>query len=151
MKKQARHFAIKEIILSLGVGNQEQVVQELKKRGIRVTQATLSRDISELGVMRTHTKEGTRYSLPNDNPESRMTPLIGAEVISIFANEVMIVIRTLPGRAPGVASFVDSLHHAAIIGTVAGDDTVLILPSSVQKTNATMLFLKKILIDQNPR
>ncbi len=51
-------------------------------------------------------------------------------------NEVMIIIRTLPGRAPGVASFIDSLHQPEILGTVAGDDTVLVLPSSVSRTES---------------
>ena len=126
--KAKRHFAIKEIIQSKSVHNQEELCVDLKKRGFEITQATLSRDLKELGVIRTHSGDRLRYALTAESEERKMKSLIGFEVTSIVANETMIVIRTLPGRAPGVASFLDSLHNPHLLGTVAGDDTVVVPP-----------------------
>ncbi len=136
MNKILRQLAIKEIIQAQPIASQEELCLELKKRNFDVTQATLSRDLKELGVVRANTDQGLRYALSNEGEERKIKSLIGLEVTRIDMNEVMIIIRTLPGRAPGVASFIDSLHQPEILGTVAGDDTVLVLPSSVARTES---------------
>ncbi|MGA9405985.1 MAG: arginine repressor [Bacteroidota bacterium] len=148
MNKAKRHFAIKEIIQSKAIPSQEELCLDLKKRGFDVTQATLSRDLKELGVDRVHTEDGMRYVLSTEAEERKMKSVIGFEVMSINANEAMIVIRTLPGRAPGVASFLDSLHHPHLLGTVAGDDTVVVLPSTIKKINATLKDVKNALVER---
>ncbi len=148
MDKAKRHFAIKEIIQSKPVHNQEELCLDLKKRGFETTQATLSRDLKELGVIRTHSGDRLRYSLTAESEERKMKSLIGFEVTSIVANETMIVIRTLPGRAPGVASFLDSLHNPHLLGTVAGDDTVMVLPSTIRKINSTLRDIKNALVER---
>lgn len=141
--KRQRHFIIKDVLLSTSIASQDELAAELKKRRISVTQATLSRDLRELAVLRVPSDKGFRYTLTTDGDEQNMKPLIGLEVISIRANEVTIIIRTLPGRAPGVASFIDSLHIPEILGTIAGDDTVFVAPSSIQKMRKTMDTLKE--------
>ena len=143
MDKRQRHFIIKDVLLTHSIGSQDELAAELKKRRISVTQATLSRDLRELAVLRVPSDKGFRYTLKTDGDEQNMKPLIGLEVISIRANEVTIIIRTLPGRAPGVASFIDSLHIPEILGTIAGDDTVFVAPSSIQKMRKTMDTLKE--------
>lgn len=145
MNKTQRHFIIKEIVQAFPVGSQEELAQLLKKRQIRTTQATLSRDLAELGVARVHTNEGMRYTLSANNEEKKNAPLVTREVISIEHNEVLIVIRTLPGRAPGVASYLDSLKSPDILGTVAGDDTVFVTPASVKKISTVEKHLKELL------
>ncbi len=145
MNKTQRHFIIKEIIQSLPVSSQEELAQLLKKRQIRTTQATLSRDLAELGVARLHTDDGMRYALGNSSDEKKNGPLVTREVTTIEHNEVLIVIRTLPGRAPGVASYLDSLKTPDILGTVAGDDTVFVTPSSVKKIPLVEKKLKELL------
>ena len=145
MNKTQRHFIIKEIIQTLPVGSQDELAQLLKKKQIKATQATLSRDLAELGVARIHTDNGMRYALGNGNEEKIHTPLVTREVTSIEHNEVLIVIRTLPGRAPGVASYLDSLKSTDILGTVAGDDTVFVTPSSVKKIPMVEKYLKGLL------
>jgi transcriptional regulator of arginine metabolism len=147
MNKSARHFAIKEIIQHNFISGQEELVNFLKKRGIEATQATLSRDMAELGVVRVHTSEGAKYSLAVQQEEKKITPLIVREVLSIDHNESMLVIRTLPGRAPGVASYIDSLRNSLIMGTVAGDDTVFITPTSTKKISAVEKFIKELLFE----
>lgn len=145
MNKPQRQYAIKELVLSREVGSQEELAALLKKRGFDVTQATLSRDLAELGVSRHHTDAGLRYSLGAPENELKHTPLVTQEVTAVEQNEVLIVIRTLPGRAPGVASYLDSLRHPSILGTVAGDDTVFVSPASVKRISATMKLIKELL------
>ncbi len=148
MDKARRHFAIKEIVQSKTVPSQEELCTDLKKRGFDITQATLSRDLRELGVVRVHAEGGMRYALTAESEERKMKSLVGVEITSIDANEAMIVIRTLPGRAPGVASFLDSLHDPHLLGTVAGDDTVVVLPSTIRRIHATMERIKNALIER---
>ena len=144
MNKLHRDYLIKEIIQAQSVASQEELVSLLKKRNFEVTQATLSRDLAELGVARIHTNDGLRYSLSGQS-EEKISPLVGREVLSVEHNEVMVVIRTLPGRASGVASFIDSLMNPLIIGTVAGDDTVFVTPVSVKKISKIEKIIKELI------
>jgi transcriptional regulator of arginine metabolism len=147
MTKQARHFAIKEIITSRPIANQDVLRLELKKRRCAVTQATLSRDLTELGVSRVMSAEGARYALrPTETEVQALKPVVGTQVLSIRANESLIVIQTLPGCASIVGEFLDIQPHKEIIGTVAGDNTLLVIPSSQKKTSHVVQFLKVKLI-----
>lgn len=145
MNKLQRHFVIKEIIQNQVVSSQEELAAMLKKRGFDVTQATLSRDLAELGVARVHTEDGMRYTINGHHEETKITPLVTREVTAVEHNEVLIVIRTLPGRAQGVASYLDSLRNPMILGTVAGDDTVFVTPASVKKIVSIEKHLKELL------
>ncbi len=147
MNKPQRHFVIKEIIQNQSVASQEELALLLKRRGFEVTQATLSRDLAELGVARIHTNDGLRYSLSGMS-EEKISPLVMREVLSVGHNEVMVVIRTLPGRASGVASYVDALMNPNIIGTVAGDDTVFVTPSSVKKILKIEKIIKELFYEK---
>ncbi len=144
MKKQERLFIIKEIINGKAVGSQDELRVELKKKGITVTQATLSRDLRELGVGRLSSGEETRYILQPAAAEGTiLKPIIGAQIVSMTANESLIVIRTLPACANVVAEFIDTLNNTDIIGTLAGDNTLLVIPSSLKKCSHVLAFLKK--------
>jgi transcriptional regulator of arginine metabolism len=147
MTKAARQFAIKEIISARPIGTQEDLRREIGKRGFRVTQATLSRDMQELGVSRASQSGIPRYTIPAAASMTALTPLVGAEVVSIDANESLIVVHTLPGCANTVGEFIDVRQHPDIIGTVAGDNTLLVVPSSLKKTTQVMQFLKHTLIE----
>ncbi len=143
MTKQARQFAIKEIISSGPVSSQDELRLELRKRGFKVTQATLSRDLKELGVGRVASGNGARYMLQLAAELQILRPLVGAEVLSISANESVIVVHTLPGCANAVGEFLDSLKNPDVIGTIAGDNTLLVLPASQRKTKQVTVFLKE--------
>ncbi|MGA3243968.1 MAG: arginine repressor [Bacteroidota bacterium] len=142
MNKQRRHFAIKQIITQQIISNQDELCQALEKAGFTVTQATLSRDMKELGIARVHSADRVRYILNIESEERRLVPLIGYEIESIDSNETMIVIKTLPGRAQGVAEIIDSMHHPAILGTLAGDNTIFVTPASVAKIEETLELVK---------
>ncbi len=147
MDKSARQFTIKEVVNTLPISNQDELRLELRKRGFRVTQATLSRDLNEIGISRLATGEGARYALQQAAEVQILRPLVGAEVLSIKSNESMIVIRTLPGCANVVGEFLDAQRNPDIIGTLAGDNTLLVIPQSLKKTRELMSFLKEKLIE----
>ena len=147
MLKRARQFAIKEIIGKSPVGHQDQLKHELRKRGFKVTQATLSRDLKELGVGRVAFGKGMKYVLQPSADAQILKPIVGPQVISINANETMIVIRTLPGSASVVAEFLDTSNNGDIIGTIAGDNTLLVVPQSQKMTPSIVKFLKTKLIE----
>jgi transcriptional regulator of arginine metabolism len=147
MTKQARQYAIKEIINSKAISNQDELRLELKKRGFDVTQATLSRDLKELGVGRVATSDGAKYVLPKESEVQILRPVVGAEVVSITSNENMIVVKTLPGCANVVGEFIDVLKNPDIIGTIAGDNTLLVIPKSQAKTKQLEQLLKQKLIE----
>ncbi|HTK81154.1 MAG TPA: arginine repressor [Bacteroidota bacterium] len=147
MAKHLRHFAIKEIIGSKAVANQDELRLELKKKGFTVTQATLSRDLKELGVGRVASGEGMQYILQPAGEVQILRPLVGAQVLSMVANESMIVVKTLPGSASVIGEYIDTLHNGSIIGTIAGDNTLLIIPQSQKKTSHVLQLLKEKLIE----
>ena len=132
MNKQTRQFNIREIIAREHVANQEDLAQALKRAGFDITQATLSRDLAEMGVHRMSTSEGPRYVVNGQSEDHRVRALLSYEVTAIEQNESMIVVKTLAGRAQGVAELIDSLHSDDILGTLAGDNTIFIAPRSVK-------------------
>ncbi|HTY58416.1 MAG TPA: arginine repressor [Bacteroidota bacterium] len=147
MTKQARLFAIREIIATKQIGSQDGLRRELKKRGCNVTQATLSRDMKELGVSRIVSSAGGQYAIQAPVEVQALRPLVNAEVLSIDANEAMIVVHTLPGCANTVGEYIDVQKHPDVIGTVAGDNTLLIIPGSRRRTRTVLQFLKNKLIE----
>jgi transcriptional regulator of arginine metabolism len=143
MTKQQRHFIIKGIVSTGPVASQDDLRRQLRRHGCAVTQATLSRDINDIGIVR----QGGRYVLQVEQEVIALKPLVGAEVVSVAANELLIVVHTLPGCANTVGEFVDVQKNPDIIGTVAGDNTLLVIPRSHRKTQNVIEFLKHTLIE----
>ncbi len=143
MNKHARQLKIREILQDHRVGNQHELLQHLHSAGIAVAQATLSRDFAELGIVRSRSEGSYRLVVPDDQAGRIIKGLVGVEVLSVNANETSIIIRTLPGRAHGVGSYFDQLKSPLILGTIAGDDTVLIIPASVQQISALITYIHK--------
>jgi transcriptional regulator of arginine metabolism len=147
--KLLRLNRIKELLNSKSISSHESLVKLLSEEGVQVTQATLSRDFAELGVIRTFTENGTRYILDSHESGKQIAKLIGFEILSVEHNESLVVIRTLAGRAQGIAHFVDRLNNPEILGTVGGDDTVLIIPSSQKSIPNLINLIKKMMTEQN--
>ncbi len=146
--KLKRLNRIKELLNSKTISSHEGLVKLLSDEGIQVTQATLSRDFAELGVIRTFTEYGPRYILDAHESGKQIAKLIGFEIISVENNESMVLIRTLAGRAQGIAHFIDRLNNPEILGTVGGDDTVLIIPSSHKNIPSIVALIKKMMTEQ---
>ncbi len=100
-----------------------------------MNQATLSRDLTEMGINRIGTNEGPRYEVDESGEDTRVRELMSYEVRDIQRNDSMIVIRTLAGRAHGVAELIDSLHSQYILGTLAGDNTIFVAPRASKDLN----------------
>jgi transcriptional regulator of arginine metabolism len=147
MNKVNRQIAIKQIVSEQPIGSQEELCDALHKSGFEITQATLSRDLKELGVVRVNTPEGLRYVLNPLNEERRLQSFIGYEVEQISANESLVVVKTLPGRAQGVAEIIDSLHNPLILGTLAGDNTIFITPTSIGNVDELVKLLRRLTME----
>ncbi|MDD4572182.1 MAG: arginine repressor [Clostridia bacterium] len=130
--KNRRHQKIREIIENKNIETQFQLTDELRSHGFNVTQATISRDIKELGLIKVVAGENNfRYSFPSGvvvgNNFDRAKRMFRDNVLKVSYSENLVVIKTLPGIASGVASCVDGLGWSELIGSVAGDDTVFVL------------------------
>ncbi|HEY8421261.1 MAG TPA: arginine repressor [Thermoclostridium sp.] len=129
--KYNRHAKILEIIENYDIETQDELVAKLKEHGMDVTQATVSRDIKELRLVKVTNAEGkARYkAMSNDSNviSDRLLTILREGHVSIdYANNIL-VIKTLPGMAQAVASAIDSLGWPEIVGTIAGDDTIMIV------------------------
>ena len=128
--KTKRHRKILEIIKENIVGTQEELAELLKQDGFNVTQATVSRDIKELALIKISVgNDRYRYSLPTEITvsETRLRFMLKEVVLNYAASENILIVRTAPGNANAVASALDNAQWAEILGSVAGDDTILVV------------------------
>jgi transcriptional regulator of arginine metabolism len=131
MTNRARRRAlIKRLVHSTRISSQEELARLLEEQGVDCTQATLSRDLRDLGIARRNTTDGPVYQLDRKATYiEALRRVVGMEIVDVRHNGSLIVVRTLSGRAEGVAGFLDSWGNARILGTVAGDDTVFVAPA----------------------
>ncbi|UCF64571.1 MAG: arginine repressor [bacterium] len=144
VKKNQRQFIIKQIIQEERIENQEKLLKRLHQRGFKTTQATLSRDLHKMGIIRVPTQEGYRYVIAEEEGGHSFRKLVGMEILSILHNESMVVVKTITGRAQGVALFIDQLKNPYILATLAGENAVLVIPDSVSRITQIEDDLKKI-------
>ncbi len=128
--KIQRQAKIKEIVTTSKVGSQEELLERLKEFGFETTQATLSRDLHEIGIIRVPDDNGYKYVLHQEENTQAIKQIIGMEIVNVVSNESTVLIKTIPARAQGVAIYLDRLKDSHIIGTVAGDDTIIVIPDS---------------------
>lgn len=138
--KDKRHSAILEIIGSNAVQTQEALRKELYERGIEVTQATLSRDINELGLI----KRGDRYSVP-EKSGTEIPPLLKESIKSVDHAMNTVVFKCRSGMAMAVCATFDSLNFDSVVGTLAGDDTIFVLMRSEKEAAAFVREMKTII------
>ncbi len=130
--KIKRHSVIRDIIENSLVETQEDLAAALRARHIDVTQATVSRDIKTLMLVKVPAGNGRyRYALPREKgallSKERMARLFYDSVVSLDYSENIVVVKTLPGAANAVASILDRMSWQEIVGTVAGDDSILVV------------------------
>ncbi len=131
MNKGQRHIRIRDIISNYEIETQDDLVDHLKNAGYNVTQATVSRDIKELHLVKVPLPNGSyKYSLPADqrfNPIQKLHRALTDAFVSIDGASHFLVMKTLPGNAHAIGSLIDYLDWSEILGTICGDDTCLIL------------------------
>jgi len=129
--KSQRQAKILELITQIDIETQEQLLTALKESGFRSTQATVSRDIKELRIVKELSASGTyRYTIQQAetaNHFSRLNTIFRECVTKLDYAQNIVVIKTLPGLASAACSAVDSMEIAYVVGTIAGDDTGLIV------------------------
>ena len=145
MQKTKRLLAIEKIISEENISVQEELLKKLKGKGISCTQATLSRNLRQLGIARIPVGNGGyKYSL-SDISRSAEKSSLKLNIVPVIQDIVdakgLMVIKTIPGNASNTAFFIDGAGRYEIAGTIAGDDTILIIPRdgvSVQQVHTCL-------------
>ncbi len=129
--KAKRHSKILEIIQAHYVETQEELLKLLKNEGFEATQATVSRDIKELRLQKTQSKDGKYYYATKlnikSNEKTSFNSLFSSTVLHVDYAGNMIILKTTSGMAQGVCVTIDNLEWSGIVGTIAGDDTIFIV------------------------
>lgn len=129
--KSIRHAMILEIIENMEIETQGDLADELNRHGVKVTQATVSRDIKDLKLVKVISESGGyKYALPDRKEKGindRLIRIFSESVLSVTAAENIVVLKTLTGSASAAAETVDSLHWPEIVGTLAGDNTIFVV------------------------
>ena len=144
--KSQRQAKIMEIISNRNVETQEQLLEQLLQAGFRSTQATISRDIKELRIVKELTSFGTyRYTTATDEVSgtfsSKLNTIFRECITNFDYAQNMIVIHTLPGLASAAASAIDAMNMSVVLGTIAGDDTVFVV---MRDSNSAAAFCGEI-------
>ena len=148
--KARRHMRILEIIRQEPIGTQEELAEKLKKEGIVVTQATISRDIKELKLAKVSLGDGRyRYLPPSEASGSahreRLLRILRECVLSWNFSENLVVIETVPATAQGVAEALDLLRFEEVIGTLAGERTVFAVIKPKEAVERFLSSLKELI------
>lgn len=131
MTKKYRHRIIKEVLQTNEIGSQDILLKILIEKGFELTQATLSRDIKELKIIKVPTAKGSyTYQLSETIPgiQEDISPLASFGYVSLEFSGQLAVMKTRPGYAMAIAGEIDNKAPQYILGTVAGDDTILLIP-----------------------
>ncbi|MGM7688848.1 transcriptional regulator AhrC/ArgR [Staphylococcus felis] len=130
-KKSVRHIKIREIISNEQIETQDDLVRRLNDYEMNVTQATVSRDIKELQLIKVPAPSGQYiYSLPNDrryHPLEKLGRYLMDSFVKIDGTDNLLVLKTLPGNAQSIGAILDQIDWEEVLGTICGDDTCLII------------------------
>lgn len=129
--KGQRHIKIRDIITHQEIETQDDLVEALRSEGFQVTQATVSRDIKELLLIKVPMDDGRyKYSMPTDqryNPVQKLKRALIDNFVHIDRTGNLVVMKCLPGTANSVAVLLDNMEWSHIMGTICGDDTILLI------------------------
>ncbi len=147
--KNSRHTKILEIISEHNVETQDELISKLCESGYDVTQATVSRDIKQLQLVKIATEDGKyKYALPRRDDvtsTAKFKSILRDTAISVQDAENIVVIKTYPGMANAAAAAVDALAGDTIIGCIAGDDTIFIVVKNDDEATKIATFLGAII------
>lgn len=147
--KERRHAKILELIGKYSIDTQEELLRRLREEGYEVTQATVSRDIKELRLIKTLTASGKyRYTVGQEETKDYTTKfysLFSDSALSIDSAQNMVAVKCLTGMANAVCAAMDALQWDNIVGTLSGDDTIFILTRDESSAEKLSLELKKFI------
>ena len=147
--KVSRHSKILELINSMDIETQEELADILKKSGFDVTQATVSRDIKELKLIKVMGNEGT-YNYATISPNEgflsdKLLNILAHTVISVERVNNFVVVKTITGSAGAAAEALDSINIDGVAGTIAGDNTIFVMLRDKDKAEDMIFKIKKII------
>lgn len=150
MARSARQIKILELIVKQDIDRQEELARLLNENGFSVTQATVSRDIKDMGIIKVLAADGKHYKyIPQQAKEEKTFDkyhrLFKNAVISIESSENIVVIKTESGSASSAAALIDRLSFEEVLGTVSGDDTIFCVVSSKDKTELVVEKFQQLL------
>ncbi len=147
--KTIRQMAILDLIEKQAIETQEDLAEALRARGIKVTQATVSRDIKELRLLKVLTPAGLYKYATADKAENgmsdRLIRMLSESLLSVAASNNLVVVKTLNGSANVAAEALDSLRWPEILGTLAGDNTILLIIRAEAETAAVVRRLQDMI------
>lgn len=148
--KEQRHRAIQEVISSESISTQAELVERLRARGYNVTQATVSRDINELRLVRVPLGRGKhKYALAHlelaEDAMDELRRIFQTFVHDVDRGENVVVLKTTDGHATGIALLMDRLRRDDIVGTLAGEDTIMVVGRTVAEAQSLQEELEGLL------
>ena len=147
--KNSRHTRILEIIGDYVIETQDDLIEKLKESGYPVTQATVSRDIKQLGLIKTATKNGGyKYTVArneNASNENKLKTIMRETIVNAQDAQNIIVVKTFSGMANAAAAALESLAEEAVIGSIAGDDTIFIVVRSNEDAAEFTNYIREII------
>jgi len=150
MPKKNRQFHILKLIESVNVESQQALLDELSRKDIHISQSTLSKDLKELGIIKVRGKEGRfRFVQTKEREIYHVGIMLKRELFDFLTDSQhinnLVVLKTISGNASGLAKCLDEIGWSEIMGTVAGDDTILIVTQNEKSAKAVVQRLKDIL------
>ena len=150
MSKKNRHFHILKLIGSDQVVSQQALLDEVVREGIDISQSTLSKDLKELGIIKVRGKEGRfRFVQTREREVFHVGLMLKRELIDFLTDSTVVnnfmVLKTVSGNASGLAKCMDEIGWSEIIGTIAGDDTILVITDSSKDAQAILKKLDEIM------
>jgi transcriptional regulator of arginine metabolism len=145
--KRDRQGLIRQLVQAGPISSQEELKRLLASRGVQVTQATLSRDLRDLGLARVSTEDGVRYVVPEPRPDDA-SPALDATLAQFLGSvdgvSELLVLHTLPGGAQPVAEAIDAEEWPEVLGTIGGENTILVVCRSADARAQVMKRLQEI-------
>ncbi|HHU42887.1 MAG: arginine repressor [Bacillota bacterium] len=149
MSRKQRQAKILELISEKAIETQSELMEELYKNGYKTTQATVSRDIKDLGLVKTAFNNRYRYVYPdNNNRQDRFLAIFKQSIISIDKAMNLVVLKTVSGAANSACMAIDTLNEPAIAGTLAGDDTFVVIVKNLGEIDKIYNKLKDMMTDK---
>lgn len=149
MMKSNRHQKILEIIKEIDIETQEELAEALKDAGFDVTQATVSRDIKLLKLIKVQSSSGRyKYVMPTNDKNSivdKLTSILKNSVLHVENVDKIVVVKTISGSANAAAEALDTLDYKDIAGTIAGDNTIFILVRTIENAEEIVSSLRKLI------
>lgn len=150
MTRSNRQLKILDIISKHDIDTQEELVEKLKNEGFNITQATISRDIKDMGIIKTLSSDGRHYKYAvqrtsESNTSDKYLNMFKNTVVSIRASHNLVVLKTEVGSAGPAAELIDKLNYSEVLGVIAGDNTIFVAIDSVDNTEAVRSRLQSLL------